>query len=216
MGRRIRRGVRARRVVRRFELWSVAKVALVLHLLCYALSVGVLIGLWWVAYRFGLVKKFETFLSDYGFSDKATRKDFQLKGPPLLRAVAIGGLVLVGINTLLTVVLAFFYNGVSGLFGGLVVSVLEERPRAADATAATPSSSSERPRRGAHERGRRKRRKRERSRSSAVPTPHEKAAQASAHVTPEAAPVDGRPDLDGNWIAAALPDVDEVVTSKSR
>ena len=128
MARRVRRGVKVRRVVRRFELWSVAKMALIFHLFCFALTVGVLVVLWNVAFRLGTVTKLETFLSDFGFSDKVTKQDFRLHGDALFRAGTLVGLGLVALNTLGTVMLAFFYNGVSGMFGGVVVSVLEERP----------------------------------------------------------------------------------------
>ena len=127
MARRVRRGVKARRVVRRFELWSVAKLALVFHLFCFALTVAVLVVLWNVAFKLGTITKLETFLSDFGFSDKASRQDFRLHGDAIFRAGTMAGLGLVALNTLATVLLAFFYNGVSGLFGGVVVSVLEER-----------------------------------------------------------------------------------------
>jgi hypothetical protein len=128
MARRVRRGVKARRVVRRFELWSVAKLALVFHLFCFGLTLAVMVALWNVAFRLGTITKLETFLSDFGFSDKVSKQDFRLHGDALFRAGALAGLGLVALNTLITVMLAFFYNGVSGLFGGVVVSVLEERP----------------------------------------------------------------------------------------
>ena len=157
MARRVRRGVKARRVVRRFELWSVAKVAVVFHLVCYALTIALLVVLWRIADRLGTISKLETFLSDFGFSDKASKKSFQLNGGALFHAVSIGGLGLVLLNTIGTVTLAFFYNGVSGLFGGIVVSVLEERTAseqvrtdeavAGTDTASTPGSSAPKPRR---------------------------------------------------------------------
>lgn len=208
MGRRIRRGVRARRVVRRLELWSVAKVAFVFHLLCYALTMGVLIGLWWVAYRFGLVKKLETFLSDYGFADKATRKDFVLKGDPLLRAVAIGGVVLVGINTVLTVVMAFFYNGVSGLFGGLVVSVLEERPNGVEPDVRNAPAAA----RISTEKTRRKKQRRRATRSVVVAPP-----QTAATVRGDPPPLATTTiDLEGSWLGGPASESVDALTSESR
>lgn len=105
-----------------------AKLALVFHLFCYALTVAVLVVLWNVAFKLGTITKLETFLSDFGFSDKVSKQDFRLHGDAIFRAGAMAGLGLVALNTLATVLLAFFYNGVSGLFGGVVVSVLEERP----------------------------------------------------------------------------------------
>lgn len=118
----MRRGVRVRRVVRRFELWPVAKVAFFFHLLCYLLTVSVLALIWLANDRLGTVDKIEKLFVQYGFGD-----DFKIHGDVLLRVVASVGAVLVGIATIATIALAFFYNGISLVFGGLVVSVLEER-----------------------------------------------------------------------------------------
>lgn len=119
----MRRGVRVRRVVRRFELWSVAKVAFFFHLLCYLLTVGVLAFLWLANSRLGTIDKLEKLFEQYGFGD-----NFTIHGDVLLRVVASVGAVMVVIATVATIALAFFYNGISLVFGGLVVSVLEERP----------------------------------------------------------------------------------------
>jgi Transmembrane domain of unknown function (DUF3566) len=109
-------------VVRRFELWPVAKVAFFFHLLCYFLTVSVLALIWLANDRLGTVEKIEKLFVQYGFGD-----NFKIHGDVLLRVVASVGAVFVGIATIATIALAFFYNGISLVFGGLVVSVLEER-----------------------------------------------------------------------------------------
>jgi Transmembrane domain of unknown function (DUF3566) len=137
MRRRFRRGVRLRRLVRRFELWSVLRVALFFHLFCFLLTLGALVVVWQIASRAGLVKNIETFLGDIGFDGKGSKgaaegalhKDIELDGQVLLRAAAAIGAVVTLMNTLATVVMAFFYNMISGMFGGVVMSVLEEIPR---------------------------------------------------------------------------------------
>lgn len=136
MRRRFRRGVRLRRLVRRFELWSVLRVALFFHLFCFLLTLAALVVVWQIASSAGLVKNIETFLGDIGFDGKGSKsaaegpaQDITLDGQVLLRAAAaIGGVIMV-LNTLGTVVMAFFYNMISGMFGGVVMSVLEEIPR---------------------------------------------------------------------------------------
>lgn len=118
----MRRGIRARRVVRRFELWSVAKVAFLFHLCCGVVSLFAVIGLWFTADRVGTRDQIESFLGDL-----LGTKDFQLFGDKLLRAAigVTGALILLA--TVGTIVMAFLYNMLSSIFGGVVVSVLQER-----------------------------------------------------------------------------------------
>lgn len=121
---RIRRGVRVRRVVRRLELWSVFKIGLLFHLISGIMSLVVGIGLWTIASKAGLLKKLASFLGDL-----LGTTNFQIDGALILRGAipVVGALVL--INVIATVVLAFVYNMLSGIFGGLVLSVLQEIPK---------------------------------------------------------------------------------------
>ena len=121
---RIRRGVRVRRVVRRLELWSVFKIGLLFHLISGIMSVAVGIGLWTIASKAGLLEKLASFLGDL-----LGTTNFQIDGNLILRAALpiVGALVV--INVVATVVLAFVYNMLSGIFGGLVLSVLQEIPK---------------------------------------------------------------------------------------
>ncbi len=116
----MRKGVKVRRVVRRFELWPVAKVAFFFHLLCYLLTLGVLTGVWFVADRMGTVRKLEKLATGLGWDT------FEVQGDVLFRSAAMIGASLAVVATIATVTLAFFYNMLSGIFGGLVLSVLQE------------------------------------------------------------------------------------------
>jgi Transmembrane domain of unknown function (DUF3566) len=116
----MRKGVKVRRVVRRFELWPVAKVAFFFHLLCYLLTLGVLSGVWVLADRMGTVKNLEKLVSRLGW------EKFEVHGDVLFQSAAIIGASLAVVATIATVTLAFFYNMLSGIFGGLVLSVLQE------------------------------------------------------------------------------------------
>jgi Transmembrane domain of unknown function (DUF3566) len=116
----MRKGVKVRRVVRRFELWPVAKVAFFFHLLCYLLTLGVLTGIWFVADRMGTVQNLEKLVSRLGW------EKFEVHGDVLFESAALIGASLVVVATIATVTLAFFYNMLSGIFGGLVLSVLQE------------------------------------------------------------------------------------------
>jgi Transmembrane domain of unknown function (DUF3566) len=121
---RIRRGVRVRRVVRRVELWSVAKIGLFLHVFCGLLTLAVGTGLWFVAEKFGLISKFESLMGDLLATD-----NFQIHGDVLFKgAVAVVSFFVV-VNLISTILIAFLYNMLSGFIGGLVFSVLQEVPR---------------------------------------------------------------------------------------
>ena len=117
------RTLRVRRVVRRVELRSVLKLGLLFHACCYGVTLGVGALLWRLAVRYDLVHNFEKFMSQIGFAD-----DFRIDGPTLWRVAVRGGAVLVVLNTVLTWLVVFFYNAVSGLIGGVVLSMLEETP----------------------------------------------------------------------------------------
>ena len=116
----MRKGVKVRRVLRRVELWPVAKVALFFHLFCYLLTLGALVGCWFAADRLGTLENTEKLATRLGW------EEFTINGDVLFQAAAVIGACLVGVATVITVAMAFFYNMLSGLFGGLVVSVLQE------------------------------------------------------------------------------------------
>jgi Transmembrane domain of unknown function (DUF3566) len=110
--------------VRRLELWSVFKIGLLFHLISGIMSLAVGIGLWTIASKAGLLEKLASFLGDL-----LGTTNFQIDGALILRAALpiVGALVVV--NVVATVVLAFVYNMLSGIFGGLVLSVLQEIPK---------------------------------------------------------------------------------------
>ena len=116
----MRKGVKVRRVLRRVELWPVAKVAFFFHLFCYVLTLGALVGCWFAADRLGTLQNVEKLATRLGW------EEFTIHGDVLFRSAALIGGSLVGVATVVTVAMAFFYNMLSGLFGGLVVSVLQE------------------------------------------------------------------------------------------
>jgi hypothetical protein len=120
--RRVRRGIRVRRVVRRVELGSLFRLAVAFHLLCYAVSMAVLAILLNVVDRLGLLGRIEKFLQESGFGN-----GFKVDLAVVLRGAAGIGLGLVIVAVIATMLLGFFFNGLSGMLGGLVVTVLEER-----------------------------------------------------------------------------------------
>ena len=130
-------------MVRRFELWSVAKVAFLFHLCCGFLSLIVCVGVWLAADRIGTRDRIESFLGDL-----LGTENFQLFGDRLFRAAAGATAALVLLATVGTILMAFVYNMLSGMFGGIVVSVLQERtPRAQEPPAHPQVPPPEAPRR---------------------------------------------------------------------
>jgi Transmembrane domain of unknown function (DUF3566) len=123
VARRRRTGTRVRRKIRRIELWPALKMAVLFHLACFAMTMVVLVVVWNVLDRAGFVEKISSFLVDIGFADGLT-----ISGPVLARGAAFVGAALVVHNTLLTFLLVLLYNLFSSLFGGLVISVIEETP----------------------------------------------------------------------------------------
>ena len=133
-----------------------AKVALLFHLCCGVVSLGAVVGLWFVADRIGTREQLESFLGDL-----LGTKDFQLFGDKLFRAaIGVTGALIV-LATVGTVVMAFLYNMLSSIFGGVVVSVLQERvPLPKDVVANAEAAQAEANPRPKRRRRRRKKRPR--------------------------------------------------------
>lgn len=104
-------------VVRRLRLRSVAKVALAFYLCLLGVFLVAGIILWNLADRAGWVTNWTGLLVGLGFSDAS------VDGGALLRASATAGVILAVTGTVLTVAAAVFYNQLSGLIGGIEVSL---------------------------------------------------------------------------------------------
>jgi len=91
---------RVRRVLRRFDLWSVLRFSLVFYLCMFLILLVAGIVLWLVATVTGVRHNIEHFIGDLIASK------FHFLGLQLLRAAAIGGLLLVMIGSAANVLLA--------------------------------------------------------------------------------------------------------------
>jgi Transmembrane domain of unknown function (DUF3566) len=121
---RRRRGTRIRQKLRRVELWPVLKLAIAFHTICAAITLGVLVLLWRLGEQAGFTDKVTSFLTKIGFADSVT-----LNGKTIFNGAAtvVGALTIH--NIVVTFLLAVLYNLLSGLFGGLILSVVEERQK---------------------------------------------------------------------------------------
>ena len=124
-----RRARRVNRVIRRIELWSVLKLALVLFMCLYVVELATLAALWGFAYSTGLIDNFESFLGDVGSrtaSSTATRCSG--RAPRSARCWCVAA-------TLITVLAAALLNVISELTGGIRLVVIEEDAAAPAAAA---------------------------------------------------------------------------------
>jgi transmembrane protein DUF3566 len=111
---------RTRQVVRRFDLWSVMRFSLLFYLCVFLILLVAGIVLWLVATITGVRGNIEDFISDLIASK------FHFLGLQLLRAAAIGGLLLVLIGSATNVLMALLYNLISDVVGGIEITVLED------------------------------------------------------------------------------------------
>ena len=115
-----RRVRRVTRVIRDIDVWSVFKVAVVIHAALYVVMLVTGVLLWNVASATGTIDNVEQFLTSFGW------ESFTFKGGQLFTSSAMLGIFLVVLGTGLWVLAAVIFNLVTELVGGVRVTVLEE------------------------------------------------------------------------------------------
>ena len=121
------RARRVRRLVRHVEPWSVLKVALIFSFCLWVILLVAGVMLWSLAVSSGTVDNAETFVTEL-----FALESFTFDADQILRASAIGGLVLVVAGAGFTVLMAVLFNLISDVTGGVRFTVVEEetaRPR---------------------------------------------------------------------------------------
>jgi hypothetical protein len=119
-GRRVRRGRRVKRVLRRIDLWSVLKLSLVVYTCLYIAVLATLAVIWGILYQSGNVEKLQSFLGDVGL------ENFTFYGNQMFRACAAIGAVGVLAGTVITVLATALVNIISEMTGGIRLIVIEE------------------------------------------------------------------------------------------
>ena len=114
---------RVARVVRDIDPWSVFKVGLAFHRVCYFVALISLVLLWNVAQSTGTLDNVENFMESFGW------ETFRFDGSELFGNLWILGLLGVILGTGLWVLLATIFNLITDLVGGVRVTVLEEEVR---------------------------------------------------------------------------------------
>lgn len=108
------------RIVRELDVWSVFKVALVIHGACVVIAMLTLTLLWSVASASGTIGNVENFLESFGW------ETFSFRGIDLFVNVGAVLLLLGVLGTGVWVIAAVVFNLVTELVGGVRVTVLEE------------------------------------------------------------------------------------------
>ena len=122
--RRAARRLQARRVgriVRHVDAWSVFKVALLLHLCAFVVITMAGVMVWSVAVDVGVVTDVEDVIRS-----TFALQSFSFDGDRIFRLEVLGGLGLVVVATMLSVLLAVVFNLISDLVGGIRLTVVEE------------------------------------------------------------------------------------------
>lgn len=116
---------RVRVAIRRVSPWSVLKVSLVFYL-CMMLVVLVGFGiLYAVLSSLGYLDSVAETLTGLGFGDP--QGNFRFDGAYIFRTLFLIGLVSTVLWALFTVFVAFLYNLIADLMGGIEVTLVEKR-----------------------------------------------------------------------------------------
>jgi hypothetical protein len=110
--------VRSRATIRRVDVWTVAKVSIIFYLIVLLVVVVASVLLWYAADAFGTLSSFE----------KSIRTLFSLKsftvhpGTVAFYTAAVGAVIAIA-GTIANILLAFIYNLISDLVGGVRVEI---------------------------------------------------------------------------------------------
>jgi hypothetical protein len=141
------RARKVKRIVRRFDAWSVLKVSFIFYLCVYVVSMVSAVILWNVAAGAGVIDNLESFIEDLGAFET-----FEFVPDKLLKGTLLGGAVLTVLATGLTALGSVLFNLISDLVGGIRLTVIEEpgaRPMLRPRKAAKVAAKSSRPARPA-------------------------------------------------------------------
>jgi hypothetical protein len=116
-----RRARKVKRIVRRFDAWSVLKVAFIFNLCAYIVSMVAGVVLWRVADGAGVIENIESFIEDLGAFET-----YRFEPDLIFEAYALGGAVLAVLATGLIALAAVLFNLISDLIGGIRLTVIEE------------------------------------------------------------------------------------------
>jgi hypothetical protein len=109
-------------VLRRIDLWSALKVSLGLYFSVFLVTLVGLVLLWFGGRSTGVIDNLENLVEQFGFADNGT---FHFKGAEILKMTAVIGPILVVLGSLATVAGVALFNGLSRVFGGVELTVVD-------------------------------------------------------------------------------------------
>jgi hypothetical protein len=112
-----------RGVLREIDLWSVFRCSLLLYGSLLVVGMVAFMGLWVASSATGARHSVEHFIAS-----ALLLKQFRFASATILLSTTAIGVVLVGMATGATVVVAAFYNLISDVVGGVELTVLQEEP----------------------------------------------------------------------------------------
>ena len=115
---------RVRRVIRKFDPWTVFKVSLLLHVVFASASLIGLVIVWSLVERAGIPASLDTFLITISLVDEGSV--FFNNGSRFIRVAIFFSVVFGAAMTLLSTLAAVLYNLTSDVVGGVEVVMLEE------------------------------------------------------------------------------------------
>lgn len=116
---------KVRVVIRRVSPWSVLKFSLLLY---FCIMLVVLIGtaiLYAVLSSAGILDSFADLLTGVGFGDQ--QGNFEFDAGYIFRTLTLVGVISTALWAAFTVFLAFLYNLIADLVGGIEVTLVERR-----------------------------------------------------------------------------------------
>ncbi|HEX2030974.1 MAG TPA: DUF3566 domain-containing protein [Actinomycetota bacterium] len=118
-------GRRVRVVIRRVNPWSVLKFSLLFYLCVMLVVLLGLVILYAVLSSLGVVDAIEDLAGSLALGDR--QGNFQINGGYLFRTAFLIGLISTALWAAVTVFLAFLYNLIADLVGGIEVTLAERR-----------------------------------------------------------------------------------------
>jgi hypothetical protein len=116
------RARQARVMIRKVGPWSVLKLSLLFYLCVMAVIVGAFVILYGILSAVGLIDSLTSLIRQLGFGE-----DFEINGDWLFsRGIAVG-IAMAILWSLINVFVAFLYNLISDLVGGIEVTLSERR-----------------------------------------------------------------------------------------
>lgn len=111
---------RVKRTIRRIDPWSVLKFSLAFYVSVMVVAFVVSVILFYAASSVGIVGNIESFVQEVGWPD------FRIRPVQVFRAVLLLGAVNVIVWSAVNVIVAFLYNLVADLVGGIDVTMSEK------------------------------------------------------------------------------------------